>query len=346
MAAFLETYSQDGSGLLRFEARAMGTENVLLLAGADEQLLREAAQAAFEKLERLESELSKFLPESDVGLLNRLGAFQPVRLGRHTLRLLELSREAWELTGGAFDPTVGPLLEAWGLVDMEGRVPTDREIEDVLAVRGMDHVIVDRERGTATFDRPGVAVDFGAIGKGYAVDAIAALLVERGVTAGVVISGRSSVLAWGAPPGLTPESWEFEVVHPDDESETVADLVAEPGSVSSSGASVRRFLRGGKEYGHIIDPRTGRPARRLRGVTIWTESALLGDVLSTAVFVLGRDALGSGGPAVRLLEAWKRPGTEARASILVLEEDSGVWGGLHVETFHVGRPGFRLRSSP
>ncbi|MBI4602247.1 MAG: FAD:protein FMN transferase, partial [Planctomycetes bacterium] len=241
------------------------------------------------------------------------------------------------------DPTVGPLMAAWGLVDMSGRVPPDEDIDALLEARGMDRVLVDEEAGTARFDRPGVMVDLGGIGKGYAVDRVARGLRDRGIEAGAVISGRSSIVAWGRPPG--EDRWALDVVHPEDPEEALGTILAEPGAISSSGAYARRFVRGGKEYGHVLDPRTGRPARKIRGCTVWTESAVLGDVLSTALFVLGREAFESGGCAARLAEAWVPPDGAARVSALLVEEDPGVWGGLRTGCFHIGEPAFTLAPS-
>jgi thiamine biosynthesis lipoprotein len=320
----------------------MGTLNVLLLGGAEEKLLSRGAQEALEIFSRLEQSLSKFLPGSDVSLVNELAASRPVRVGQDLLRLLKLAREAWELTGGAFDPTVGTLLKAWGLVTMEGRIPSDAEIERLLELRGMSHVIVDDENGTVELARGGVSIDLGAIGKGYAVDAMAKHLRCRGIPVGAISSGRSSVLTWGTPPG--EERWSFEVARPDDPSEALRALEAEPGSLSSSGAYERRFIRAGKEYGHVIDPRTGHPSARVRGVTVWSETALLGDVLSTALFVLGPRAAAPGSVLEKLAQAWRwmGPGGEARVSALFVEDEPGSWGGLKAQAHFVGKPGFHL----
>jgi thiamine biosynthesis lipoprotein ApbE len=204
----------------------------------------------------------------------------------------------------------------------------------------MHHVHFDIDAGTAWLDTPEVSVDLGAIGKGYAVDLLTRRLRERGIEAGAVISGRSSILVWGTPPG--EDSWRFEVVHPDDPEETLATLRVMEGAISSSGASERSFFRGGREYGHILDPPTGRPASRVRGVTVWSETAILGDVLSTALFVLGEEALGEDGCVRRLVEAWKTPGSAGRAGVLLVTPDQGVWGGIRCRTFHAGKPGFTL----
>jgi thiamine biosynthesis lipoprotein len=208
----------------------------------------------------------------------------------------------------------------------------------------MDHVHVDEAAGTAWFDRPGVSLDLGAIGKGYAVDAVARLARKHGVPLGAVTSGRSSVLTWGIPPG--EDGWRFEVVHPDEPGDALARLEVEPGAMSSSSASERRFFQGGSEYGHVIDPRTGRPARASRSATAWTRTAVLGDVLTTAVYVAGKEALSPGGAAEKLAAAWCEPGEEPRASVLLVEEDPGTWGGLRTESWFVGRQGWKAERIP
>jgi thiamine biosynthesis lipoprotein len=314
----------------------MGTLQVLLLGGAPEEVLRQGAQEAFETFERIEQSLSKFLPSSDLSILNQLGAWQAVAAGSDLRLCLERAREAWEVTGGAFDPTVGRLLEAWGLVGMEGRIPDAKDIDGLVRAGGMGHVIVGSR--TVQFDRPGISVDLGGIAKGYAVDRVARDLRARGIPVGAVISGRSSVVVWGAPPG--EERWRFEVVHPSDPEEILAELRVEPGAISSSATDERRFERGGVEYGHIVDPRTGHPARGVRAVTVWTETALLGDVLSTTLFVLGREALAPGGAAERLVRLWHGGEGEPRASFLLALENQRLWGGIELVRHAVGLPAF------
>jgi len=311
--------------LLSYRHRALGTWNTLLLAdpGPDSrQETDRAAQAAFVLLDRLEDELSRFRSESEVSLLNALGASRPVPVGRALFEILETARKAWEETGGAFDPTVGPLMDAWGFPRGPARVPPPEEIARLLLSRGMDHLILDREAHTARFDREGVAIDLGAIGKGYAVDRLQALLRERGVPAGAIVSGRSTIALWGRP----RDPWRLAVVHPESAGETIATLEVEEGSVSTSGAYEEKFVHQGVEYGHLLDPRTGSPVRSAtRSVTVWTPTALEGDVLSTAFFVLGP------GEARRLLEG-------RRASAAFVLDDPSAWGGLRIDTFHSGPP--------
>ncbi|MBN1443824.1 MAG: FAD:protein FMN transferase [Planctomycetes bacterium] len=335
---FFESYSGPQSGFLSFSLPAMGTESRFLLRADDSRGLRKTVQEVFDLVHGLEQKLSKFLPESEVSLVNRLAAVRPVAVGEDLLFLLRRAREAWELTEGAFDPTVGGLLAAWGLVDLRGRLPADEEIEALLRARGMDRVIVDDERREVRFDGPGVSVDLGGIAKGYAADRAAERLRRAGIEAGAVIAGRSTLLCWGAPPGEA--RWRVGVVHPEDPGEFLCTVLAEPGAISSSGA-YERFVRvGARDCGHVIDPRTGRPARCVKGATVWTSSALLGDVLSTALFVLGERALEPGGCAERLARAWAAEDEPARVSVLLIEPDTRVWGGLRIEERHQGPAAF------
>src|SRR5207249_4665059 len=138
---------------------------------------------------------------------------------------------------------------------------------------------------------------------------------------------RSTIAAWGPAPGGGP--WPVEVQHPADPSRAIQALEMEPGSLSTSAAYEERFVHEGVEYGHILDPRTGRPVRSgLRSATVWTDRALRGDVLSTALFVLGP------GEGARL---FRQP---ERVSALLVEDDSSSWGGLRVRSVHSGEPGF------
>lgn len=329
----LESYSLPDSEFSRYEAWMFGTLNVLLFSKDDG-----AAQEALDCLNSIEQRLSKFLPESDVCLLNTLGASRPVTVGEELLELIGKSQEAWEITGGAFDPTIGSLMQAWGLVDMEARTPDSLELSRLLECRGMDLVRIEPETRKVSFSRPGVSLDLGAIGKGYAADRIAALLQKKGIEAGAMLSGRSTVLTWGLP--CEEDSWEVEICHPGNEDETLCRLSMQPGALSTSSAA-ERFLRSdGKTYGHILDPRNGLPTETIEGATVWTPHALLGDVLSTVLFILGPDALGENGCIEKLVKAWTRPGEEPRASIILAEKDSGSWGGVGWETFHIGQPGF------
>ncbi|MCH2374379.1 MAG: FAD:protein FMN transferase [Planctomycetes bacterium] len=335
IAPLLETYSLPGDRLqadfVRFEVDAVGTRNVFLVRGCDKPRLQRAAHEAMLMLDRFEQKLSKFLPESELSLVNQLAFAHPVVVGEDLFELLLRSQLAWRATDGAFDPSVAPLLDAWGFVDGAESIPSDDDIARMLEARGMDLVVLDVEKSTVGFLRPGVALDLGGIAKGYIADCVAEHFQAHGATAGAVVCGRSTVVTWGTPPN--EDAWRFQVVDPLNPTSSYAHAIAEPGAVSSSGAYERTVRHGATDYGHVFDPRQGRPARStVQGVTVWTESAFLGDVLSTTLFLLGCEALAPGGAAERLLQAWFG-GEEQRFAALVLENDSATPNQLNA-TFH------------
>ncbi len=331
----LETYDAD-SELFRFSFPAMGTENVFLLGGADEATLKAAAQEGYSIVDRLEEKLSKFLPESDVSLIARSAAGSPVRVGDDTFHVLELAREAWELTGGVFDPTVAPLLKAWGFIDLEARVPDDAEIARLRESRGMDRVVLDRDGSTVTLERPGIELDLGGIGKGYAADRVVEEMRRRGVGCGAIVLGRSTIVVWGCPP--EGGRWRVVIAHPERRDDTIATLDVTPGVLSSSSAAERHLKSGGKTYGHVLDPRTGRPsATPVRSTTVWTNAGVLGDVLSTSLFILGESALAPGGCAEALARKWA---SELRVGAFLVTESTESWGGLATSTRFLGAPTF------
>ncbi len=343
---FLETYSDAGGGAVRrYEERLLGTRNAILLVddtgtsdargpgdarGTSEsaETLDRAAAAAFELMIGLEERLSKFQPDSEVGHLNALAADEPVSVSDVLFELLLESKRYWELSGGAFDPAVGALMRAWGFDDHNGRVPPEAEIRDLLRVSGMDKVQLDVETQSVRFSRPGVSVDLGAIGKGYIVDRAVDRLKELGVRSGALVSGRSTIVVWGRPPG--EERWQLGIVNPRDPDEVLLEVAVSEGAVSTSAAYERKFTSDGTEYGHVLDPRTGRPVKNCLGVTAWSPRATPGDVVSTTLFVLGADR------GAELLAGF------SPCTVTVVEEDSSSWGGLKWRTFSEGEPGLEV----
>jgi len=180
---------------------------------------------------------------------------------------------------------VGPLMKAWGFFRDEGRLPEEREIQAALAVVGQRHVVLDREHGTVRFDRPGVELDLGGIGKGYAVDRAVDLLRRRGIRSALVNLGGSSVYGLGAPPGA--EAWQVAVQDPTAPGRTAESVALRDRALSVSGGYARCFEKDGVSYSHIMDPRTGRPVRGVLSVAVLSASATDGDALDNVLFVQG-----------------------------------------------------------
>ncbi len=269
---------------LRIETRAMAcTFSVVMNAVPAEQLA--AASQSLDLVHALEAQMTVYRTDSELAQLNRRAAVEPVPVEAELFRLLLLARDISRETSGAFDPTSGPLIAIWRRARQEGRLPGAEEIEAALALTGMSHVLFDEATRTIAFDRAGVELNLGAIGKGHAVDRAADVLKRSGLDEWLVHGGFSSVLARGGHFGH--DGWPVGIRNPLIPGERLATILLKDRSLSTSGSNVQYFRHQGKRYGHILDPRTGWPAEQLLSVSVVAPTAALADALSTAFFVGG-----------------------------------------------------------
>src|SRR5262245_58485755 len=185
------------AALLRASRRAMATIfEVMLPCGTPNGLA--AAEAALDEIDRLEDQLTVYREHSEVSNLNRRAAYEPVVAEQRLFDLLSLCERLTHETEGSFDVSVGALIKAWGFYRRAGRVPSDDERAEVMSRVGMSHVALDPENRSVDFRRPGIEINLGSIGKGYALDRIVGLLRgEWEITSGLVHGGRSSIFAMG-----------------------------------------------------------------------------------------------------------------------------------------------------
>lgn len=256
---------------------AMDTVMTLrLYQGGGEELL-DGAEARVEALEGL---LSVTDEGSEIYALNHGGQ---APLSPEAAALLEAALDLCRRTGGALDISVYPVLRAWGFTTQEYSVPGGDEIAALLPL--VDYTRVSLADGTAAL-APGMEIDLGSVAKGYTGDALAAFLKEGGVTSALLDLG-GNIQTVGAKPDGSP--WRVAVRDPSGEG-SVGVLAVENQAVVTSGGYERYFEQDGVRYWHILDPRTGAPARSgLASVTVVGDSGLLCDALSTALFVMGRE---------------------------------------------------------
>jgi thiamine biosynthesis lipoprotein len=265
---------------VRVHRRIMACRFEVVLPGGDARRL-EAARRALDEADRLEAELSIFQPESDISRVNREAHAWPVGAGAALFDLLARARELHAATEGAFDVTSTPLSRCWGFLHRAGRRPSDEEIAEARARVGMEGVELDPVGRTVRFRRPGIELNLGGIGKGYAVARMGAQLRASGVRQALVSAGSSSMLALGS-------GWTIDVRSPVVERPLVR-LRLSGAALGTSGGG-RQFVEiDGVRYGHVIDPRTGRPARGLLSATVICDDATDADALSTALLVGGVD---------------------------------------------------------
>ncbi|MBI3414557.1 MAG: FAD:protein FMN transferase [Verrucomicrobia bacterium] len=278
---------------------AMATRFEIVLHGDHEPRLRAAAEEALEEIQRLDAQLSLYSPTSDISRLNASAAAGPVKVAPELFRLLRRAKTFHRETGGAFDITVGPLMRCWGFMRDTGRLPSDEELTEARQKAGMELIELDEKNFTVRFRRAGVMLDLGAIGKGYALERAADLLRETGITSAILHGGTSTVCAIGTPPDAN--AWMIGIEDPQNTGGAVGEakrplLAAIPlkdESLSVSAVWGKSFEIAGKTYGHVIDPRTGRPANNAVLAAVALPSATESDAFSTALLTLGREGLDS-----------------------------------------------------
>jgi thiamine biosynthesis lipoprotein len=281
-----DTAARSEIPLLRATCRAMATKFEIILPFGTPR-----AQAIFEdvfaEIHRLESQLTVYSETSEVSRLNRWAPFAEVQVEAGLFELLRLSKEIWARTERAFDPSAGKLIKAWGFFRGPPRVPTHDEIASSLQTVGFEHIELVPESQAVRFDRPGVEINLGSIGKGYALDRASQLLRRRyGVRSGLLHAGRSSVYAIGTPPG-SADGWPIAIRHPWLPDRQLGTIRLQDQALGTSAATYRHLEFEGRKLGHILDPRSGWPADKLASASAIAPSAAEGDALATAFFILG-----------------------------------------------------------
>ena len=275
--------------LLRLEKRAdaMGSTYTVELYGYDRVKMEAAADAALDESRRLDELLSNYKPESEWSQVNRWAAEHPVKVSPELFQLLAACLEYSRQSEGAFDISVGPLMKVWGFYKGTGHLPHRAEVAAAMASVGYRHIQLDAAAGTVRFDRKGVEIDPGGIGKGYAVDRMVDILKQNGVTTALVAGSGSSIYGLGAPPGQA-EGWPVEIKDPWDTRKTVAHVFLKDMSMSTSGSYEKFFRAEGRIYAHIMDPRTGYPAQGSVAVSVVTPRTIDSEAWAKPYFVNGR----------------------------------------------------------
>ncbi|TWU48496.1 Thiamine biosynthesis lipoprotein ApbE precursor [Rubripirellula tenax] len=278
----------DGGMITHVTHRAMATDFVVMLPEHAADAV-EVVVVALEMLDSIEESLTIYQAGSEISRLNRDGAAGPVKLSQSTFELLEKSILWSRRTNGAFDVTAGPLVEAWGFTRRAGSKPTGEEIETALRRVGYANILLDAEARTARFAVPGMAINLGAIGKGDALDRLAAHLKKSGVMDFLIHGGNSSLIGAGNQSLGNPRGWAVGLAHPTKPQRRLGGIWLKDQSLATSGSGKQFFHHQGRRYGHVIDPRTGYPAGNLMSLTVLMPSAADADAAATGLFVAGSE---------------------------------------------------------
>lgn len=294
----------------------------------------EIAVDALDLVDAIEERISIYRPSSELARINATAADGWVEVSADMGHLLTRARELWALTGGAFDLAAGPLVRAWGFLHREGRLPAASDLAAALEVSGMQHIDLDADQRRVRFLRRGVELNPGAIGKGWALDRVVALLAARGVRSGLVHGGQSSVIARGTqgPAVAGRHGWRVGLRHPLRPARRLATITLDDRALGTSGSGTQFFVDRGRRLGHILDPRTGMPAEGVIAATVIAESAADADALATALYVLGPEGL-----------AVIAPPDSAVGAVLVLP---GGGGALRIVTANLADDAIAIEAEP
>jgi FAD:protein FMN transferase len=255
-----------------------------------------APAIVFSEISRIEGMLSKYRPESEVSRLNKNGQ---VKASPEMFYIMEKSVGFWELSAGAFDVTVGPLMDLWGFTKKEFRRPSDGEIQEVLKIIGSNKIILNKQDYVVKFMLPGMRIDLGAIAKGFAVDCAVRKLKDAGISSCLINAG-GQIYGLGEKSG---RPWRVAIRSP--RAEGIAGyLEIKDQAVSTSGDYEQYFEKDKHRFSHIMNPHTGYPEdSKIISATVIAADGLTADALSTSIAVLGKDkglALGKKFPGVSI----------------------------------------------
>jgi thiamine biosynthesis lipoprotein len=289
---------------------AMATVYTLYLYSGDPETAAAISQEVFDEVDRIEQLLSNYRDSSELSRINQNAAAAPVTTDPEMLDFLEQSTHWSAASDGAFDITVGKLMKAWGFYRHQGRIPPDAELQQLRSATGWQKVKLDPTTRTVAFASPGVELDPGGIGKGFAVDAAVRILRADHVEAAMLSAGSSTIYALGAPPHQA--GWRVVVPGPLPLQATLSTVTLRDTSLSSADCSQKNFIVDGHLYCHIMDPRTMRPVEGRVQVSVVDPSATASDALSNVVFVE---------PPQQSIATLKANAPEARA--LIVSNSSG-----------------------
>jgi thiamine biosynthesis lipoprotein len=210
-----------------------------------------------------------------------------VKVSRELFELLQTCLAVSRDSSGAFDITVGPLMKLWGFFRGDGHVPDTQAISERLEHVGYRYVALEAEQGTVRFLKAGVELDLGGVGKGYAIDRMAAILLRRGFHSALLSAGGSSIYALGAPPD-SAGGWRITVQDPLDSDKAATSVYLKDNSLSTSGGYEKFFEAGGRRYSHIMDPRTGSPVQGVVAVSVVCPRTLDSEIWAKPFYILGR----------------------------------------------------------
>lgn len=254
---------------------------------------KEAVEESFNRLNEINEMASTNISTSDIYKINSSSGIGYVKVRPEILKMIETSIEYSKLSDGAFDITIGPIINLWGIGTDSEKIPSEEEIKAKLQLVGYDKISINENDSSVRLEKQGMSIDLGSIAKGFAVDEVLKIYKKYNIENGLINLGSSSIYALGK--NKDNNDWAVGIKHPrsEDSNEYMGVIKLSNESLSTSGDYERYFIKDNKRYHHIIDPKTGYPVDN--GVMSDTivinddtqNSGMLADILTTTVFTLG-----------------------------------------------------------
>jgi thiamine biosynthesis lipoprotein len=265
----------------------MGSRFELMAISVDSTQARQAIDAGYREIDRIEQLISSWIPGSETDQINKAAGIKPVKVSKELFDLISRSIKVSKLTDGAFDISFAGMEKIWEFnrqVVLE--LPDAQLVASAVKKVNYQNIALDHDESTVFLTNTGMRIGFGSIGKGYAANRAMKVMKDLGIVSGMVNAG-GDLITWGQ--NKAGKAWSMGIADPNKENKILAWLNLQDMALVTSGDYQKYFIHDGKRYGHILDPRTGYPALGLKSVSILCPDAELADALATAVYVMGAD---------------------------------------------------------
>jgi len=262
----------------------MGSRFDITVVANDSEKGEEYIDLAVNEISRIERLISSWDPNSQTSEINRNAGVKPVKVDKELFDLIQRAIGISKLSDGAFDISYASMDKVWKFDGSMTQMPDEETIRNSVSKVGFQNILLDKENSSVFLKLSGMKIGFGAIGKGYAADKAKALLIEKGVVSGI-INASGDMNTWGLQPD--GKEWKVAITNPMDKNKAFALMPVSNSAVVTSGNYEKYVTFNGKQYSHIIDPRTGYPTTGIISVTVFAPKAEIADALATSIFVMG-----------------------------------------------------------
>nr|WP_082603481.1 FAD:protein FMN transferase [Flavobacterium sp. Root901] len=278
-------FTADGQVLRKRTTLLMGGRFDISISAKDSLTAEENINEVIAEITRIENLISDWKPDSQVSQVNQNAGIKPVKVDREVFELTQRAIKFSEITNGGFDISFAAMDRIWKFDGSMTEMPSAEAIQKSVEKVGYKNIVLDSAQSTIFLKLKGMKIGFGALGEGYATDKCRAMMIKKGIPAGI-INGSGDMSTWGKQPN--GQDWKIGITNPFKPEKLLAKVALKEGAVTTSGSYEKFVVFNGKRYSHIINPATGYPATGLCSVTIFGPNAETANGLSTSMMVLGQ----------------------------------------------------------